>query len=106
MKRRTIIKIWSIVLIGVIFYSLTIARYNASADPSTLGIPVGFDNALYLFMYVGGYLYLTALVALILSIAKSSKLTDTGERTRQIIGKSVVGIFLISPVVYYFLFGI
>ncbi len=103
MKKTTVTKIWIGILIAVVLLSGFAAQTNYSRYG---GGVFGYSPhyILYFILYVGGYLYLSGLVAIIVSIVRSSKLIDSGEKTRQIIGKSVLFIFLVLPVIYYFVF--
>ncbi len=102
MKKNTKIKIWIATLIIVIIYSLSLAQNNFSSHGGTF--PSSFTYILYLFLYVGGFLYLTAVVSVISNIVKSFKIIDSSERNRQVIAKLALLVFLILPAVYYFIF--
>ncbi|MEN9913063.1 MAG: hypothetical protein RLY66_471 [Candidatus Parcubacteria bacterium] len=103
MKKTTIVNVWSVILIVVILFSLFAAETNYSRYG---GGAFGFSPhyILYVILYVFGYLYISGLIATIISIFKSSKILDIGERVRQIIAKSILLIFLVLPVIYYFFF--
>src|SRR5256885_1488231 len=106
MKKVTIVKVWIILLIFVIIYALTAGQTDYTNHPNTFGISSGAYEGFSLFLYVGGYLYLTILLWIISSIFGSSKIIDTKERNMRIIAKVCVLVFLLFPVLYVIFVGI
>lgn len=98
--------LWKICFVAVIILALVKGQKDYSNSISTWGTPASFYYGFNLFIYVGGFLYLTLLIKIISGILKSFKILDKRESVRQVIAKFFLFIFLCLPIIYYFVFGI
>ena len=103
MKKSTLVLVWIGLLISVLIYSGFQTKFCFSE-------PGGLENLfcpVYVMLYVGGFLYVSALVAVLVGIIKTaqSKVIDSGEKVRQLIAKFLILLLLLLPAIYLLVFG-